>query len=175
MGSGQSYFGERLFFFAAGILVGVPNAVLFEYVSHLWFTVFGIATFVAPFVEEFSKACTLFYRYERPGNILVRDGLLAGLGFGIAEFFFYVQAGVPFFLRLPAIGFHAAGTGIVAYGIYKRKTLKYYLLAVGLHLTNNLFAALGNLWLIGGVAATISAYSLAWRFYSRARKESLAA
>jgi len=79
----EDYFGEKLFFFAAGIVVGAPTAVFFESVSHLWFTVFGVATLVAPLVEEFCKACTLFYRYERPGRILVRNGFLAGLGFGL--------------------------------------------------------------------------------------------
>jgi len=165
----QDYFGEKLFFFVAGIVVGVPTAVFFEAVSHLWFTFFGVATIVAPFVEEFGKACTLFYRYERPGRILVRNGFLAGIGFGVAEFFVYVHAGVPFLLRLPAIGFHGAGTAIVAYGIYKRKTLKYYLLTVALHFTNNLFAALGLLWIIGGLGATVASYYLAWTFYGRSK------
>ena len=169
----QDYFGEKLFFFAAGIVVGVPTAVFFEAVSHLWFTFFGVATLVAPLVEEFCKACTLFYRYERPGKILMRNGFLAGIGFGVAEFFVYVQAGVPFLLRLPAIGFHGAGTAIVAYGIYKRKTLKYFFLAVALHFTNNLFAAMGPLWFIGGLGATVASYLLAWTFYKRA-KESVA-
>jgi len=166
----QDYFGEKLFFFAAGIVFGVPTAVFFEAVSHLWFTFFGVATLVAPLVEEFCKASTLFYRYERPGKILVRNGFLAGLGFGVAEFFVYVHAGVPFLLRLPAIGFHGAGTAIVAYGIYKRKTFKYYLLAVALHFTNNLFAALGLLWFIGGLGATVASYYLAWTFYRRAKE-----
>lgn len=168
-----NYRGEKLFFFAAGIVVGVPNAIFFEAVFHLWFTFLGVATFVAPFVEEFAKASTLFYRYERPGNILMRNGFLAGLGFGLAEFLVYVHAGVPFILRLPAIGFHAAGTAIVAYGIYQRKTLKYYLLAVGLHFINNFFAALGALWFIGGPAATICSYVLAWRFYRKTLRDGL--
>ncbi|MGA2627511.1 MAG: hypothetical protein ABSF63_10725 [Candidatus Bathyarchaeia archaeon] len=169
----QDYFGEKLFFFAAGIIVGVPTAVFFEAVSHLWFTFFGVATLVAPLVEEFCKACTLFYRYERPGKILMRNGFLAGIGFGVAEFVVYVQAGVPFLLRLPAIGFHGAGTAIVAYGIYKRKTVKYFFLAVVLHFTNNLFAAMGLLWFIGGLGATVASYLLAWTFYKRT-KESVA-
>ena len=169
----QEYFGEKLFFFAAGIVIGVPTAVFFEAVSHLWFTFFGVATLVAPLVEEFCKACTLFYRYERPGKILMRNGFLAGIGFGVAEFVVYVQAGVPFLLRLPAIGFHGAGTAIVAYGIYKRKTVKYFFLAVALHFTNNLFAAMGTLWFIGGLGATVASYLLAWIFYRRT-KESVA-
>jgi len=156
---------EKVFFFFSGILVGVPVAIFFESVSGLWFTSIGVATFVAPFVEEFAKADPLFFRYERTGRSLMLLGLLSGLGFGIAEFAVYVVSGVPFFFRLPAIAFHAAGTSIVGYGIYKRRAFRYYLLPVGLHFLNNLFASLGWLWLIGGVAATLASYYLAYRYW----------
>jgi RsiW-degrading membrane proteinase PrsW (M82 family) len=162
---GRETLAERLFFFLSGILVGVPVALFFEGVSHLWFTSIGVATFVAPFVEEFAKADPLFFRYERTGRSLMFLGLLSGLGFGIAEFAVYVVSGVPFFLRLPAIAFHAAGTSIVGYGVYKRSAFRYYLLPVGLHFLNNLFASLGWLWLVGGVAATLVSYYLAYRYW----------
>jgi hypothetical protein len=168
----QDALGEKLFFFLSGIVIGVPTAVFFEVTFHLWFTGFGVVTIVAPLVEEFAKASTLFYRFERAGKALVRNGLLAGLGFGAAEFLVYVQNGVPFLVRLPAIGFHAAGTAIVAYGIYRRDTVKYYLLAVGLHFLNNFFAALGFLWFIGGLGATVASYYFAWKFYRLASRES---
>jgi hypothetical protein len=171
----EEYLGEKLYFFISGIAIGVPTAIFFEVVFQNWFTVFGVATIVAPVVEEFAKASTLFYRFERAGKALVRNGFLAGLGFGVAEFFVYIERGVPFLLRLPAIGFHAAGAAIVAYGIYKRDTLKYYLLAVALHFLNNFFAALGLLWFIGGLGATFGSYFIAWRFYRRAARESGAA
>lgn len=157
--------GEKLFFFLSGIIVGVPVAVLFEVTSHLWFTTLGVATIVAPIIEEFAKANPLFYRYERAAKSLMLFGFLAGLGFGLAEFFVYVLRGVPFFVRLPAIGFHAAGTSIVGYGVFKRSTLRYYFLSVGLHFLNNVFASLGSLWFIGGLGATFASYYLAWRFY----------
>jgi RsiW-degrading membrane proteinase PrsW (M82 family) len=162
--------GEKLFFFFSGIIVGVPVAIFFESISHLWFTTLGAATIVAPIVEEFAKADPLFYRYEKTGKSLMLLGLLSGFGFGIAEFFVYVFRGVPFLVRLPAIGFHAAGTSIVGYGVYKRKTFAYYGLAVVLHLLNNFFASLGWLWLIGGLGATVASYYLAWRFYRRVSK-----
>ena len=168
----EEYLGEKLYFFISGIAIGVPTAIFFEVIFQNWFTVLGVATFVAPVVEEFAKASTLFYRFERAGKALIRNGFLAGLGFGVAEFLVYVERGVPFFLRLPAIGFHAAGAAIVAYGIYKRDTLKYYLLAVALHFLNNFFAALGLLWFIGGLGATFASYYIAWRFYKRAARES---
>lgn len=156
---------EKLFFLVSGIVVGAPVAFLFEITSHLWFTSFGVVTVVAPFVEEFAKANPLFFRYERSAKSLLFFGFLAGLGFGLAESLVYVLSGVPFIVRLPAIGFHAAGTTIVAYGVYKRDTLKYYFVAVGLHLLNNLFASLGLLWFVGGLGATVASYYLAWKYY----------
>ena len=162
--------GEKLFFFLSGIVVGVPVALFFESVSHLWFTTLGVATVIAPLVEEFAKADPLFYRHEKTAKSLVLLGLLSGLGFGIAEFFVYVQRGVPFLIRLPAIAFHAAGTSIVGYGVYRRRAIRYYFLAVALHFLNNFFAGLGWLWFIGGLGATIASYYLAWRFYRQASK-----
>ena len=159
--------GEKLFFFLSGIVVGAPVAFLFEITSHLWFTTFGVVTVVAPFVEEFAKANPLFFRYEKPAKSLLLFGFLAGLGFGLAESLVYVLSGVPFIVRLPAIGFHAAGTTIVAYGVFKRATLKYYFVAVGLHILNNLFASLGLLWFVGGLGATLASYYLAWKYYQR--------
>jgi RsiW-degrading membrane proteinase PrsW (M82 family) len=113
----------------SGIMVGVPVALFFESVSHLHFAGLGVATIVAPLVEEFAKADPLFFRYERSGKSLMRFGLLSGFGFGIAEFFVYISGGAPFIIRLPAIAFHAAGTSIVGYGVSKCKTFRYYLQA----------------------------------------------
>lgn len=155
----------------SGVVVGVPVAFFFESISHLWFTTFGIATVIAPFVEEFAKADPLFYRRERTGKSLMILGLLSGLGFGMAEFFAYVFSGVPFLIRLPAVAFHAAGTSIVAYGVYNRETPRYYALAVTLHFLNNLFGSLGLLWFVGGLGATVASYYFAWRFYNRVSRE----
>jgi RsiW-degrading membrane proteinase PrsW (M82 family) len=156
---------ERIFFFLSGIVVGVPVALFFESFSHMYFTSLGVATIIAPLVEEFAKADPLFFRYERPAKTLMRLGFLSGLGFGLAEFFVYLNLGVPFYLRLPAIGFHAAGTAIVGYGVFRQRTIRYYLLSVSLHFLNNFFAGLGYLWLIGGLGATLASYYLAWRFW----------
>jgi RsiW-degrading membrane proteinase PrsW (M82 family) len=160
---------ERVFFFLSGVVVGVPVAIFFESISAMWFTSLGVATIVAPFVEEFAKADPLFFRSEKSGKSLMLLGLLSGLGFGTAEFFVYVASGVPFILRLPAIAFHAAGTSIVGYGVFRRSPVRYYLLPVSLHFLNNLFASLGVLWLVGGLGATLASYYLAWRFWKQCR------
>lgn len=160
---------ERFFFFLTGIIVGVPVALFFESLFGLYFSTFGIGMIIAPLIEEFAKADPLFFRYERPARTLMRLGLLSGLGFGLAEFAVYVSLGTPFILRLPAIGFHAAGTAIVGYGVFRRKTIQFYFVSVALHFVNNLFAGLGELWLVGGIGATLAAYYLAWRFYRKVR------
>ncbi len=147
--------------------MGAPVALFFESLFSLYFTTLGVATIIAPLVEEFAKSDPLFFRYERPAKVLMRLGLLSGLGFGLAEFLVYVSLGTPFFLRIPAIGFHAAGTSIVAYGVFCRSTIKYYFVSVALHFLNNFFSGLGSLWFIGGLGATVASYYLAWRFYRR--------
>jgi hypothetical protein len=159
--------GEKLFFFVSGIVVGAPVAIFFEAVSHAWFTSLGVATIVAPFVEEFAKADPLFFKHEKTGRSLMSLGFLAGLGFGIAEFIVYVVGGVPFLVRLPAIVFHAAGTSIVGYGVYRREPIRYYFVPVALHFTNNLFASLGWPWFIGGLSATVVTYYVAWRLWKQ--------
>jgi RsiW-degrading membrane proteinase PrsW (M82 family) len=160
---------EYIFFYFSGMIVGVPVAVFFESIFHLWFSTLGVATLIAPLVEEFAKAQSLFYRYEKSSRHLMQIGFLSGLGFGLAEFFFYIYRGVPFLIRLPAIGFHAAGTSIIGYGVSNQNTLKYYLLAVTLHFLNNLYAALG-FWLPGGLTATITAYLIALILYLKHSK-----
>jgi len=156
-----------MFFFASGIVVGVPVAIFFEAISHAWFTSLGVATIVAPFVEEFAKADPLFFRQGKTGRSLMTLGFLAGLGFGIAEFLVYVMSGVPFLVRLPAIVFHAAGTSIVGYGVYRREPVRYYFIPVALHFANNLFATLGWPWLIGALSATVFTYYVSWSLWKR--------
>ena len=160
---------ERVFFFLSGIIVGVPVALFFESISDQYFTAFGAATIIAPLIEEFAKADPLFFRYERPARTLMRLGLLSGLGFGLAEFVVYVSLGTAFYLRIPAIGFHAAGTAIIGYGVFRQKTIQFYFLSAALHFLNNLFAGFGELWLVGGIGATLASYYLAWRFYRKAQ------
>lgn len=52
MVSGNETSKEQVFFFLSGIIVGVPVALFFESVSNLYFTSLGVATIVAPLVEE---------------------------------------------------------------------------------------------------------------------------
>jgi RsiW-degrading membrane proteinase PrsW (M82 family) len=107
---------------------------------------------LAPFIEEFAKAYPLFYRHGESQRSLFTMGLLVGLGFGIVEFFEYVLLlGVPFWVRLPGIFFHAALTSIVAYGIASRRSALFYLIAVFFHSSVN-FLAISN--------APVTLYSL---------------
>jgi hypothetical protein len=76
-------------------------------------------------------------------------------------------------VRLPGIVFHASSASISAYGIAKKRPLPFYLIAVVLHLANNLFAVVGGLWrvdvlwLVAWLAIFIAAYLTAWHLYRR--------
>lgn len=166
---------EKLSYFIQGILISVPLTIFFETVARDYlYTVlpphpasFVLITMAAPVIEEYFKAFPLFFRHAETPKGLFDLGFLTGLGFGISEFFVYVfLMKVDFLIRIPAVFFHAANTSIVAYGIGKGQTIRYYLLAVALHFSNNFFAEFGDLYLIGGLGAVIIAYYLSYRFYN---------
>ena len=76
---------ELAFFFASGILVSVPFALIFENLSFL--ASFSLTLVVlAPFIEELAKVFPLFYRHGETERSIVTLGILIGLGFGISEF-----------------------------------------------------------------------------------------
>jgi hypothetical protein len=166
---------ELIFFFASGILVGVPMALIFELyaskvtvgppilMSLLLIVLYG------PFIEEFAKIFPLFYRHGETQRSFLTLGFLLGLGFGVAEFFIYVFVmDAPVLLRIPLVIFHACSTLIVAYGITTKHILRYYLAAVGLHMSINLAAFAPRLiWAAGFVVFLSIAYLLAYRLYSR--------
>lgn len=124
--------------------------------------------FIAPFIEEFSKAFPLFYRHAETERSIFTLGFLVGLGFGIVEFVEYiVLLGAPIVERLPLIFFHASVTSIVAFGISRKRTVYFYFVAVVLHLSNNLLAFFPILWLSGGFLIIVLAYYLSWYLYRR--------
>ncbi len=171
----ENSLGKKFFFFISGIVVSVPVTLFisrlgtyFCVLLPLFIATICATSIVAPIVEEFAKAYPFFYRYEIPIKSLMTLGFLTGLGFGVSEFIVYVFVGqVPFFFRIHAIFFHAASTSIVTYGISHHSTLKFYFLAVFLHFLNNFFAALGYLWFIGGIGATIITYYLSYRLFRK--------
>lgn len=164
---------ERIFFLISGIIVSIPITLFlgalgqsfYSFLPAFYIQIISIVI-LAPFIEEFSKAYPLFYRYSLSERSLFILGLLVGLGFGITEFFIYVFAyGAPFYVRLPGLVFHAATTSLVAYGIAKGKALIFYLLAVFLHFSANLFAVIDQS--IPFLVITLFAYFLSWQAYQR--------
>ena len=166
---------ELIFFFLSGILVSVPNALVFEQFSS--FLPYALTVIVvAPFVEEFAKVLPLFYRHGETERSIVTLGILIGLGFGLSEFFLYVFIyDVPWMVRIPGIIFHASSAAVTAYGIAKKKPLPYYLSSVMLHAANNLFAVVGpvNFGVLAELLIVIAVYLLAWRFYHEASNEKM--
>ena len=168
---------ELSFFFASGILVSIPFALFF---SQLYPFVPAAVSIVimAPFIEELAKVFPLFYRHGETERTYVMLGVLIGLGFGISEFVLYVVfLGVPVIDRIPGIVFHASSAGITGYGIAMKNPIPYYLIAVTLHLVNNLFAFETGIpfGLFVELIVLIVAYYLAWSFYHKARKDKMVA
>lgn len=165
---------EKLFFLSSGIVVSVPLSFFFEALadilssslSELSATVLSVAI-LAPLIEEFAKAYPLFYRHGETQRSLFTLGSLVGLGFGITEFLEYVFiVGVPFYFRLPGIFFHAASTSIVAYGISRKKSAMFYLVAVVLHISINLSTLFDPFQLAFMVIVAATLFT-SWYLYQR--------
>ncbi|MGB8780013.1 MAG: PrsW family glutamic-type intramembrane protease [Candidatus Bathyarchaeia archaeon] len=169
---------EKLFFLISGMIVSIPLTLfvytfsdyLLSFTSTVYASVLS-TVLLAPFVEEFSKAYPLFYRHAETERSIFTLGFLVGLGFGIVELIEYVVLlQEPVLIRLPAVLFHASATSITAFGIAKKRTLPFYLVAVALHLLNNLFAVLGPVWDLTGPAVLGAAYLLSWFLYGKTQE-----
>jgi RsiW-degrading membrane proteinase PrsW (M82 family) len=142
--------GELLFFILSGAIVSIPLTLFLEQnfgaplINGLPAITVSIITIVifAPSVEEFSKIFPLFYRHGETQRSIFTLALCVGLGFGIVEFVTYIvlYGAVIIPDRIPGLFFHPASASISAYGIATRRPMPYYLVAVGLHFTNNVFA-----------------------------------
>jgi len=166
---------ELIFFFACGILLSFPFALVFEQFGS--FLPYALTVIVAaPFIEELAKVFPIFYRHGETERSLVTIGTLIGLGFGVSELVIYVVlGGVPVIYRIPGVIFHASSASITAYGIAKKNPLPYYVLAVTLHLTNNFFAyaAPATFGVFPELLVLVAAYLLAWHFYHKASDEKI--
>jgi RsiW-degrading membrane proteinase PrsW (M82 family) len=137
---------------------------------------------VAPFVEEFAKLFGLlrtsgFIDHPRSGLVL---GAAVGLGFAATENMMYegsalLQGGVVLFLATALIRsfssalMHGSATSMSGYGLARKKFgggswTPYYLLAVLMHGTFNLFASFGGLFEseLGSIANVVG---LAFAFF----------
>jgi RsiW-degrading membrane proteinase PrsW (M82 family) len=169
---------EKIFFLGSGLLMSVPFTLFVSDFSDslcvaMPLIVAQVCTLVifTPFIEEVAKVFPLFYRHGETERSIVDLGILAGVGFGITELVLYVfTLGEPIISRIPGVIFHASSTCITAYGIAKKKPLKFYLIAVAAHLANNLFALFSStdsFLYIPAVIVLLATYLLAWRLYSR--------
>lgn len=169
---------ELIFFFASGILVSIPFAAFFEsFVPVGGFSAVLLLVVFAPPIEELSKVFPLFYRHGETERSIVTLGLLIGLGFGTAEFFEYIfLAGAPVIGSIPHLIFHASSATITSYGIAKKNPIPYYILAVSLHMTSNLFVfATDVIGVFAQLLVLIAVYLLAVHFYRKSSKEKMVA
>ncbi len=170
---------EKLFFLGSGLLMSVPFTLFFSDLSNtlcvalplLFAQVCAIVIFT-PFIEEVAKVFPLFYRHGETERSLVDLGIIVGLGFGLTEFALYVfTLNQSFLARIPGVIFHASSACITAYGIAKKKPLKFYLIAVAAHLVNNLLALFspdGSFLYIPRLVVLVATYLLSWRLYRQA-------
>lgn len=165
---------EKLFFLLSGFIISVPLTLYIGLFTDNLCTVlprlyaeFCAVSIFAPFIEEFAKAYPLFYRHGESKRSIFTLGFLVGLGFGISEFFVYLAIGAPIAFRLPLMIFHAASASITAYGIATHRPVRFYLIAVLIHASNNFSAFFDSLWFIGGIGAIVIAYSLSWHLYNK--------
>jgi hypothetical protein len=168
---------EKLFFLLSGVIVSIPLTLFITSLSGFlpvtmsptYGTIISVVL-LAPVIEEFSKAYPLFYRHAETERSIFTLGFLVGLGFGIAEFVEYVVfLNVPFILRLPGIFFHASSTSIIAYGIGRKQAFPFYLIAVALHLSNNLLSVLSQ-YVFFSFAVSLLTYFLAWHLHGKTRE-----
>jgi hypothetical protein len=166
---------EYAFFFSSGILVSIPFTLFFAQAYGLFPAVLTIVVF-APFIEEFAKVLPLFYRHGETERSITVLAILTGLGFGIAEFVIYVAfLDVSPLARILGVIFHTSSAVVAAYGIVKKNPVPYYLVAVGLHMANNLVAVLES-YLLNislGVLILVVTYLLAWQYYHKASTEKI--
>ncbi len=167
---------EKAFFLGAGLLMSVPFTLFFSDLSNtlcvalpLLFAQVCALVIFTPFIEEVAKVFPLFYRHGETERSIVDLGILVGLGFGLTEFALYVfTLDQAFLARIPGIIFHASSACITAYGIAKKKPLKFYLIAVTAHLLNNLLALLSteaSFFFILTILVLVTTYFLAWHLY----------
>jgi RsiW-degrading membrane proteinase PrsW (M82 family) len=170
---------EMLFFFLCGVVISIPLTLfIYQYTDAL---LVGLSpsiialisqVFIAPFIEEFSKAYPLFYRHGETQRSIFNLAILVGLGFGIVEMLTYVSVlGTPLVYRLPGLFFHPASTSITAYGIATKRPLPYYLMAVFFHFSNNYFALTSPDPLLGSVFVVSLTLLASWQLHSRTKEK----
>jgi len=171
---------KKSFFFISGMIISIPFTVYAKtLMNHLCVMVpilslrlFSKAIFT-PFLEEFAKAYPLLYRKGDTERSFSNLGLLVGFGFGLAELLIYILLlGVPTYIRLSGVLFHTLNTSITAYGIAKNRPLLPYLIAVTLHILNNLSAAFGLIWLVSCYPILLTTFSIAWYLHRKASPQS---
>lgn len=173
---------EKLFFFASGLLVGVPFTVVFSQIIDVVYLAvpalvaqLGSVGITTPFIEEFAKVFPLFYRHGENERSIMTLGVLAGLGFGLTAFALNVAAlGLSYVSLLPWIFFDAASAGITAFGIAKNRIVPFFLLAVALHAANSFAFYIGDaVFYALGLVLVAMTIALSWYLYQRTSENKL--
>ncbi len=170
---------EMVFFFLCGVIISIPLTLfIYQYTDALLVglnpNIIALISqvFIAPFIEEFSKAYPLFYRHGETQRSIFNLAILVGLGFGLVEMLTYVSVlNTPLVYRLPGLFFHPASTSLTAYGIATKRPLPFYLMAVSLHFSNNYFALTSTIPLLTSIFVVAITVFASWQLYNRTKEK----
>lgn len=105
-----------------------------------------ILTLIAGFVQQIFKVIPALLAGDK-----IQGGLISGLAFGLAEAFFLLYpplrlgtgvSAIAVFERIIAIIFHMSSTGLIMYGLVKKKFLISYFIISIVHGVLDMFAGL---------------------------------
>ncbi len=168
---------EMFFFFICGVIMSVPITLFISSLADPLLS--GLApflsllvsvAFLAPFIEEFSKIFPLYYRHGETQRSIMNLALAVGFGFGLVEMILYLAAGAGIPERLPGVVFHPASASISAYGIATKRPVPFYLLAVGLHFSNNFLDEISPFPLSTSVIIVAITVWIAWSLHRKTKE-----
>lgn len=166
---------ERIYFFALGPLLAIPLSIFYQNFLDTYLTKFFsetlvfsvIVVIVAPLIEELLKAVPLLYRHIEVKKSIMNLAIYLGVGFGLSELILYVvNYNVPLRSRIPSLIFHPVSAIIIAYGINKGQTLKFFLVSLFFHSGSNYIKLVQPAWTLGWLILNIIAVILAVRLYN---------
>jgi hypothetical protein len=118
-------------------------------------------------IEELLKAVPLLYRHIDVKKSIMNLAIYLGFGFGFSELILYVvNFDVPIRSRIPSLIFHPISAIIIAYGINKGQTLKFFLISLFSHSGSNFLKLVNPDWVFGWLVINIIAVVLAVSLYN---------
>jgi len=183
---------EKMFFFASEILGSVSLTLFIDqfadsFLASLpdFYATFFFSSYYRAFSGRVFQSFSALLSPWRNSQIRIHTRTSGWPRVWHIRLFTYVLVlGAPILSRLSGIVFHSASTSITAYGIATKRTTPFYLIAVGLHGSNNFFATLMHfstlstgqvgLWSIGAVFPLATALLFSNYLYGKVSEKNAA-